>query len=251
MRNSKTELVLVHIINLHNTFIMNLKSTLSFLLLCLFSISSFSQTVLKGHIDSADGDVIGAAVLLYKDDVLLKGVVSNFTGNFLFNKLEPGIYDLRISSLGLETKRLQDIVVERNSVSQVDAFLATNTQVLDCVTITSCQVNLDCINIGCFTSHSSTKIESEEIKETTEMQPFRFTTFPNPCAAGDYISISANEVFDELLVYNFTGALVIHLQTEATDNLDIATPRNAGVYTVKLLKDGIPFDGSQQIILID
>ena len=233
---------------------MNFRSTLPFLLVCISSFTAFSQTVLRGHIDSDDGDVIGAAVLLFKDDVQVKATPSDFDGNYIISNLEPGIYELRISSLGLKSQLLEDVIVAKNSASEVDVFLEMDYLVLDCVTITDC--NLSNINIcyntsGCYTS-STKSVEFEEIENKTTLDEGTIIDiFPNPCVAGDHISILANVAFDELRVYNLAGSLVNHKQTELTKNLNLATPLDAGVYVIQFLKDGIPFDGSQQIILID
>ena len=95
--------------------------TLILLLTLIFSIQSLGQTVLQGNISDQDGRLIGAAVLLFKDDVQVKAVPTDFDGNYVFVGInEDSNYRIKISSLHLESKTVENIKVVTNKTTKVD-----------------------------------------------------------------------------------------------------------------------------------
>ena len=46
-----------------------------------------------------------------KTDQLVTGVVSDLNGKFYLSQLKPGLYDLEVSFIGFEAKKIEDIVV--------------------------------------------------------------------------------------------------------------------------------------------
>jgi len=99
---------------------MTKKLTLLLFFLCILSISGYSQTVLQGQVSSSDGGVIGAAVLLFQNDVQVKAQATDFDGNYIFTNIDAGSYDIQVSYLGLATQRINGVVVSDNSTVKVN-----------------------------------------------------------------------------------------------------------------------------------
>ena len=121
---------------------MTKKLTFLTFLMCIFSLSAYAQTVLQGQVADEDGPVIGAAVYLYQNDVEKKAVVSDFDGNYIFTNINPGTYDVQVSSLGLATQRVNGVVVNDNSTTKYDFTMEVEGELIDNVVITDYRVPL-------------------------------------------------------------------------------------------------------------
>lgn len=121
---------------------MTKKLTFLTFLMCIFSLSAYAQTVLQGQVADEDGPVIGAAVYLYQNDVEIKAVVSDFDGNYIFTNINPGTYDVQVSSLGLATQRVNGVVVNDNSTTKYDFTMEVEGELIDNVVITDYRVPL-------------------------------------------------------------------------------------------------------------
>ena len=121
---------------------MNRKYSLSILLFCIFSIHSFSQTVLQGNVTESKENVIGAAVLLYHKEVQIKGVATDFDGNYIFTMIKPGTYSIEVMSLGLETQRMNGIVVAENTTTKLDFQMKVEGSILSEIVIKEYKVPL-------------------------------------------------------------------------------------------------------------
>ncbi len=74
------------------------------------TIAQTGATSLAGSVkDDANEPVIAATVSLYKNGSLLTGVLTDFDGNYNFANIDPGTYDLEVSYVGMQTKRVNGI----------------------------------------------------------------------------------------------------------------------------------------------
>jgi len=121
---------------------MTKKLTLLLFFLCILSISGYSQTVLQGQVSSSDGGVIGAAVLLFQNDVQVKAQATDFDGNYIFTNIDAGSYDIQVSYLGLATQRINGVVVSDNSTVKVNVDMEEEGELIDDVVITAYKVPL-------------------------------------------------------------------------------------------------------------
>lgn len=79
---------------------MNLKQNIVFLFIFI-SISSFSQFTLKGKVFDKNNNSIEFVNIILKDnDIILKGTISDTSGNFIINNINQGSYILCFSSIG-------------------------------------------------------------------------------------------------------------------------------------------------------
>ncbi len=116
---------------------MTKKLTLLTFLLCIFSFSAYAQTVLQGQVTDEDGGVIGASVFLFKNDVQVKAVPTDFDGNYIFTNIDPGSYDITVKSLGAQDQKITGVIVSENSTTKVNIDLVAEGSVLDEVVVTA------------------------------------------------------------------------------------------------------------------
>ena len=128
---------------------MQYKPCISFLLFCLFTISSYSQTVLQGKVTDNDGAVIGAAIQLFQDNKQIKVVSSDFDGNYHFIMETSGNYTLLASSIGNIPIRIQNIPLVENETKKVNVSLAPAEGLEGKVTIIEYKVPLIEFDICC------------------------------------------------------------------------------------------------------
>lgn len=56
-------------------------------------------------------------VVLIKDAQIATGIITDVNGNFIIGNVEPGLYDLKISSVGFASKYISDIHVDGKEIS--------------------------------------------------------------------------------------------------------------------------------------
>lgn len=106
---------------------MIMKTAIYTLLFLLFSISvSFTQTSLEGKItDASSGEpIIFGSVVLYKNDVLIKGVETDLDGVYFFADIDPGTYDIVASYIGYSPQKKVNVIVRAARVTRVDFNLS-------------------------------------------------------------------------------------------------------------------------------
>ncbi len=95
----------------------------------MFSFSAMAQTVLQGKVQEKGGDpIIGAAVILFQNDVQLKGVATDFDGNYIFTNIDAGTYDVQVAYIGLATQRTNGVVVGDNSTTRLNFDMEEESQ---------------------------------------------------------------------------------------------------------------------------
>lgn len=141
---------------------MNAKHYFHLLLFCLFHLSVSSQTILQGKITDKEGGVIGAAVFLFKDQKQVNAVATDFDGNYIFNGINPGTYDLEVKSLGLKPQLVIGIVVKQNETTKLDVNMDSEGSILEEVVIIEYNVPL----ISFDQSSSAKTVTAESIKNS-------------------------------------------------------------------------------------
>jgi len=117
-------------VNLSSTIIIKLNSTFerSGFIVILFMLSfvlGMSQTSLQGTVSDEETKepILFCNVVLYKNDVLIKGAETDLDGNYSFYNIDPGTYDLEVSYVGFNPQRVRGIVVFAGKTNKVDIEL--------------------------------------------------------------------------------------------------------------------------------
>ncbi len=94
--------------------------TTSILLLCCFCFS-LAQSSLQGKVTDAETgeDLIGANVVFEKNGVFRNGTSTDFEGSYNV-KLDPGIYDVKVSTIGYPVYLIQGVLVKPGQINQLD-----------------------------------------------------------------------------------------------------------------------------------
>lgn len=108
----------------------NLKQTVLTGLLLIGSLSVFSQGsmgALKGQILNTDNEpVFGATIKILQGGVLIGGTDTDEKGMYTYKPLNAGSYDVLISSVETQTKRVTDVRVSSEKTTYLDASVSTN-----------------------------------------------------------------------------------------------------------------------------
>ena len=115
-----------------------------FILCIFFTTIAISQTTLQGNIseDESGEAVLFATVALYKNDVLITGTESDFDGNYFFSDLDPGTYSIEVSFLGLQTQRMNGIIVKAGKVNFANVKMKEEGVLVDVIEIVGYEVPL-------------------------------------------------------------------------------------------------------------
>ena len=108
----------------------NLKQTILLGLLLIGSLSVFSQGssgVLKGQILNTDNEpVFGATIKILQGGILVGGTDTDEKGMYTYKPLNAGSYDVLISSVETQTKKVTDVRVSSEKTTYLDATVSTN-----------------------------------------------------------------------------------------------------------------------------
>jgi hypothetical protein len=117
----------------------NLKQTTLAILIGMSSLTVSGQSssgALKGQI--LDGDtqpVFGATVKILQGGSLIGGASTDEKGNYTYKPLNSGSYDVLVSSMETQTKKITDVRVSSEKTTYLDVSVSTNT--LDVVEVIS------------------------------------------------------------------------------------------------------------------
>ena len=106
-------------------------------LLLISGFYSSAQTgALKGQILNDDKEpVIGATIKILQGGSLIGGAVTDAEGKYTYKPLNPGEYELLISSMETQTKKVTNIRVSGEKTTYVDVAVSTNTlDMIDIIT---------------------------------------------------------------------------------------------------------------------
>ena len=80
-----------------------------------------AQTSLAGKVVDGDGEpVIFGNVAIYKGGNLISGTQTDFDGNYSIPSLDPGTYDVETSYVGLQTQRVNGVIVYGGKTNKLD-----------------------------------------------------------------------------------------------------------------------------------
>ena len=124
------------------------------LILALTSINIFAQNQISGKIISKETNkpIPYADVLLYKNDSIYRGIISNDDGSFIISDVKNDNYTLKVSYLGF--KNYEKPLVANSNIENLIIHLHTNTEALSEVTIIAEKTTIEfypdkrVINIG-------------------------------------------------------------------------------------------------------
>ena len=109
----------------------------------IFATFAFAQTSLQGKLTDLDSGepILFATVAIYKNGVLVTGTETDFDGNYNFNNIDPGTYDVETSYTGYQPAKVTGVVVLAGKVNKLD-FKMTSGLTLDEVVVTEYKVPL-------------------------------------------------------------------------------------------------------------
>src|SRR5690625_4054976 len=113
------------------------------LLLFLWTWNGFSQTSIEGKVteESSDEPIIFGSVALYHNDVLVTGTETDENGHYAISQIDPGTYDIAVSYVGYQTRRVNGIVLHAGRTTRIDIELSSGT-ILEEVVISEYKVPL-------------------------------------------------------------------------------------------------------------
>src|SRR5690242_1927046 len=99
--------------------------SLILILTCLLVQYAYSQTgQLKGSIVDNEGDTLSfASIMLLRGDTMINGTQADVHGNYVLTKIKPGTYDVKFSSVGLESQTAKGVVIEKSKVTYLNSIL--------------------------------------------------------------------------------------------------------------------------------
>jgi outer membrane receptor protein involved in Fe transport len=110
-----------------------------YLLICftlLISISAVAQTSLGGKVKDDNGEpVLFGNVVLYKQGVYLRGMNTDMDGNYIFSNLDPGTYAVEFSYTGLQSQKIEGVIVYAGKANKLDVELTTGVTLQEVVVI--------------------------------------------------------------------------------------------------------------------
>lgn len=98
-------------------------------LILFFVVSTtvaFGQTSLSGKVTDEESSemVIGATVLLFKNEVQLSGTITDIDGNYSFSNIDPGTYSVQVSYVGFGDVKITDVMVLAGKAIKLDIEIA-------------------------------------------------------------------------------------------------------------------------------
>jgi len=106
---------------------------------------------LKGQIAGLTGKVVDlgmlepipfANVVIEDSNKYIAGVITDIDGNYLIKPLKVGIYTVKVSFLGYESSIIKDVIIKRDSVTNLDIKLVASSVKIEGVVITKYKVPL-------------------------------------------------------------------------------------------------------------
>ena len=111
------------------------------ILILVFSLSTAVVIAQAGSLqgkvlDNASNDVLMLAnVVVYQNGVMVKGVATDYDGNYSIKPLTPGSYDVEFSYFGYKTRKLKGVTIAADQVKTLNARLSEVTISTDVVEV--------------------------------------------------------------------------------------------------------------------
>jgi Ca-activated chloride channel family protein len=157
----------------------------SVLLLALFVQSFIPQSLLTGNVSDGKEVIIGATIRISQGATLVKGVITDFNGNFSV-ELQPGIYDIECTYTGYKTFTAKGVDLKSNTTQTLNIVMDGQT-VLDEVVVVGYAAPL----IEQDQTSSGQTLTSEQIKKlpTREVSAIKASTVGASSTDGGNVNI--------------------------------------------------------------
>ena len=122
-----------------------MKNILLVLGLLWIGLSSFtSKATIEGKVleEGTTDPVIFANVVLFKNGVRVGVKSTDFDGNYKFENLEEGVYEIEVSYIGFDLQKIKGIKVEIGKTNRVDIIMTGREVQLEEVVVTEYKVPL-------------------------------------------------------------------------------------------------------------
>lgn len=106
----------------------------SLLLLTLFVQSLIPQSQLTGNVSDGTEVIIGATIRISQGATLVKGVVTDYNGNFSV-ELQPGVYDIECSYTGYKTFTAKGVDLKSNTTQTLNIVMNGQTVMEEVVVV--------------------------------------------------------------------------------------------------------------------
>jgi hypothetical protein len=112
--------------------------SIAVLILVCDYITAQSTGTIKGTVSDQSGSPLYMAnAKLYDDTLFVTGVITDEKGNFNFQQLTPGDYNLEISYIGLTTQKIKKVNVDPFQIAYINVSLKTSDNTLKTAVVTA------------------------------------------------------------------------------------------------------------------
>lgn len=144
-----------------------------FLLAAVFSYSQSSG--IKGLIiDNLTGQSLPSATVTIK--TLNISRVSDSEGNFIFSKIAPGIYDIKITCFAFQTKEITEVVVVKDEFNALTISLEKKNNQLDEIVIKTTRAKVESVKSLLIQQKNSANVSDGISAETIKRTPDKNTS---------------------------------------------------------------------------
>jgi hypothetical protein len=89
------------------------------------ALAQVGQGTIKGKITDDGGEPVPFAnVTLYNGSDQILGTTTDFDGEYVLKPIPPGAYDLQVSYVGYQTKRITDVIVNSDKITKQDLAIS-------------------------------------------------------------------------------------------------------------------------------
>jgi hypothetical protein len=110
----------------------NVKITLAIAILLLTGAVFAQHGTIEGLVTDPDGNPLEFSNVYVESGISQTGTMTDSRGIFKLKPLTPGLYNIKISQMGMQTKILTGIRVRRDQITRLgEIILTTNIEILD------------------------------------------------------------------------------------------------------------------------
>ncbi len=139
--------------------------------LCTDVLSAQARGKLQGKIVDTDNDpLIGANVLLLETNI---GAATDLDGNYFILNVPPGTYDVRVSSIGYQTKVIREVIVSANQTTTLNVTLDDDIIEIDEVVVLADRPLVDVrqtSSVSILSREDITMLPVQELNEIVNLQ---------------------------------------------------------------------------------
>lgn len=190
------------------------------LLLSVFMIMvcvtiSLAQTSLQGKVtDGESGELLPFTnIELLRNDVQITGTQTDFDGNYILSNIEPGTYDVKVSFVGYNDTKIQDVIVKAGKTNQLDIQLSSGVLLEDVVIVDYRAPLIEIDNTTSGTTVTAEKIKSLPTKSVVGI-------------AATSAGLSANENGDVSIRGSRTDATFYYIDGVRVSSRDALIPQS-------------------------